>query len=423
MKLYNFEDIRKNGWLLYEYVRGSQTYGTNTPTSDTDHGGVYLEPIEQLLGLGLDYQDEISNETHDDVWYSMKKYCRLLLSSNPNILESLFIDDKFVLFEHPIFTGLKKHRQEFVTKECFNSFIGYAIAQIKRAKGYNKLCNWEEVERKMPIDFCYTSFEQGSQNINTWLDKRGLKQRYCGLVSINNMPDCYGLYYDWGNHIVTEGITESDIFQAFLDNSSELYTFARTFVNSYYSIVEDEYELGTYVSTLFTEHKPIGYRGIVKEEGAGQSDDVRCSSVEKGVMPMCIMQYNKDGFTQHCKKYHQYQEWLQKRNQIRYESNLGHNYDSKNMMHCFRLINMGLEIAKTGEVRINRTGIDADFLLDIRNHKYEYDYLIKHLENKKLELDEAIIKSTLPDKIDTDKVNCLLLDIRKTYQISPSIKP
>ena len=98
MKKYTFEDIRNNGWLLYEYVRGSVAYGTNTPESDEDHGGVYLEPIDQVLGLGLDFQDEIADEKHDNTWYSLKKYLTLLLSSNPNILESLFITDNNILY-------------------------------------------------------------------------------------------------------------------------------------------------------------------------------------------------------------------------------------------------------------------------------------------------------------------------------------
>lgn len=413
MKQYTFEDIRKNGWLLYEYIRGSQSYGTNTPTSDEDHGGVYLEPIDQILGLGLDFQDEISNETHDDVWYSLKKFMNLLLSSNPNILESLFVDDRCVLYEHPIITEIKKNRQNFVTKECFKSFIGYATDQIQRAKGYNKLCNWQEVVRKMPIDFCYTPFEQGSQNITTWLEKRGLKQRYCGLVSINNMPDCFGLYYDWGNHLKEENLTEEMVVKGYIEKDK----FSRTFVDTFYGLIASESDLVGYVHELFEKNQPIGYRGIVKEEGKGQPDDVRCSSVAKDVKPMCIVQYNKDGFTQHCKKYKQYTGWLAKRNQIRYESNLGHNYDSKNMMHCFRLIAMGLEIAKTGEVHVDRTNIDRDFLMDIRNHKYEYDYLIKKLESMKNELETAIQESTLPDSIDPEFVNDLLLRIRRKYQM------
>lgn len=86
-------------------------------------------------------------------------------------------------------------------------------------------------------------------------------------------------------------------------------------------------------------------------------------------------------------------------------------------MHCFRLLNMGLEIAKTGKVQINRKGIDADFLLDIRNHKYDYDFLITELEKKKNALDEAIAVSTLPDAIDRDRVNQFLIDIRHKYQL------
>lgn len=453
MKKYTFDDIRNNGWLLYEYVRGSVAYGTNTPESDEDHGGVYLEPINQVLGLGLDFQDEIADDKHDNTWYSLKKYLTLLLSSNPNILESLFIDDRFVIYEHPIITELKKHRQEFVTKDCFNSFIGYAIAQIKRARGYNKMCVQPITERKEPLDFCFTSYKQGSACMREWLAARGLEQKYCGLVSLNNMPDCYGVYYDFGAHNHNKYAEMCDFV-----NDTKYYNFV---VNNVFDLFP-----GHIQEWFNNTQTPIGYRGIVKDygvkipidevnnyeeividntgkyyfydkdndvltiakiveedgvkylvNGINKSDTVRCSSIPKEISPICMMTYNKDGFTQHCNKYHQYQEWVQKRSQVRYESNLGHNYDSKNVMHCFRLLNMGLEIAKTGKVQIYRKGIDADFLLDIRNHKYEYEYLIEELEKKKEELDEAIDNSTLPEHMDVEKMNQLLLDIRYKYQI------
>lgn len=412
MKKYTFDDIEKQGLLLYRYYRGSQTYGTSTPQSDWDEGGIYLEPIEQVLGLGLDFQDEISDTKHDTVWYSLKKFLTLLLSSNPNILESMFIDDKFVIYEHPIITEIKKHRQDFVTKQCFKSFIGYAVTQIERARGYNKMCVQPITERKMPIDFCYTPYKQGTACITEWLKNRGLEQNYCGLVNLNNMPDTFGVYYDFGAHNINKYNGDFDKFK----NDTLYYKFVDNmfFFGARANGIDITDEL---VKEKFfdTHQTPIGYRGIIK--GEGKADDVRCSSIPKDESPICVMSYNKDGFVQHCKKYHQYQEWVQKRSQVRYESNLGHNYDSKNVMHCFRLINMGLEIAKTGKVHVNRTGIDADFLLDIRNHKYEYDYLITELEKKKVELDEAIANSTLPEKIDPEMVNKLLLDIRYTNQI------
>ena len=47
--------------------------------------------------------------------------------------------------------------------------------------------------------------------------------------------------------------------------------------------------------------------------------------------------------------------------------------NSKNMAHSFRLVNMGIEIARGEGVKVDRTNIDRDFLLAIRNHQYEYD--------------------------------------------------
>lgn len=158
MKKETFESIREKGLLLYEYMRGSHSYGLNTPESDVDTGGVYLAPAEQLLGLGLDYQDQVESETHDDVWFEMNKFMKLLLSSNPTVLESLFIPYDCILYEHPIMTEIKKHRDKFITKKCFDSFGGYAVSQIRKARGLNKKIVNPVTERKEPLDFVYTFF-------------------------------------------------------------------------------------------------------------------------------------------------------------------------------------------------------------------------------------------------------------------------
>lgn len=78
MKKYTFDDIREKGLLLYEYVRGSHAYGLQKPdgTSDIDTGGIYMAPAEQLLGLGLDYQDQIASEK------MMTRGLNLISSSN-----------------------------------------------------------------------------------------------------------------------------------------------------------------------------------------------------------------------------------------------------------------------------------------------------------------------------------------------------
>ena len=76
MKL-TFKDIEDRGLLLYKYIRGSQAYGTNTPESDQDEGGIFIAPQEWVDGLGFDYAEEVSDEKHDTVWWELGKFMRL----------------------------------------------------------------------------------------------------------------------------------------------------------------------------------------------------------------------------------------------------------------------------------------------------------------------------------------------------------
>lgn len=430
MKKWTFDDIRKEGLLLYEYVRGSTAYGLNlidengNNLSDVDTGGVYLEPIEQILGLGLDFQEQIDDEKHDTTWYSLKKFMNLLLKSNPTVLEALFIPDEFVIYEHPIFTEIKKHRQDFVTKACLNSCPAFAYSQIKKCKGQNKLIVNPIKKRLWPLDFCYTTYRQGTANMREWLAHRGLEQKYCGLVSLNNMPSCFSVFYDWGQHMKDKGYTIDDIYNGYngKDYDDQLYKFSDYVKKAQIDYDDEVYEYGIKHDILwgvcewFEKNKePQFYRGIVAEDG--RSDEVRCSSVKKDEEPICMLCFNINGYGTHCKKYKEYTDWVKKRNPVRYESNKDATYDSKNLMHCFRLLHMGKELAQNGSFIVSRRGIDADFLLDIRAHKYTYEWIVEHAEKEFSEMEELMKTSTLPEEIDKEFVNDLLVGIRNKYQL------
>ena len=434
MRKYGFQEIRDKGLLLYEYVRGSVSQGINTPLSDIDHGGVYLAPAEQLLGLGIDYQDEIKSEKGDDDWMELNKFMRLLLKSNPTVLESLFIDDKYVLYEHPIMTEIKKHRNEFITKECFSGFIGYSCEQIKKCRSLKKLFVQPIVERKTVLDFCYTFYKQGSTKIENWLDYRGLKQKYCGLVNIPNMMETIGVYYDWGNHFLNENIHIEELYGAYdnigtysttdiitkmkksTDDNEKLKLeedLKKCHMCNMVGFIMDFYHLDDMFALRdwYYEQSPIGYKGIVNEKGT--SNELRLSSVAKDERPVCYMTYNKNAFSSHCKDYKEYKDWEKNRNPVRYLQNKGKQFDRKNVAHAIRLMHMGIEIARGEGVKVDRTNIDRDFIMNIRNGNSSYEDIISYLENKKIEMEDAMTSSTLPEKIDIEKINNLLIEIRK----------
>lgn len=390
-----FKDIEDRGMLLYRYVRGSTAYGLALPTSDVDEGGVYLEPIDTLLDLGLDYQEQISDEKNDTTWYSLKKFMHLLMNGNPNVLEALFVDDKFVLYEHPIMTEIKKHRHIFLTKDCFGPLIGYAKTQIMKARGLNKKIVNPVTERKDVLDFCYTFKNQGSQSMKEFLAERGLDQKYCGLVNIPNMKDTYGVYYDYAAHVHFEPMS-----------ISEKIEFKRQLCLRF-----NDPEWSYHHIDLRIERKDFfGYAGIVHPDG--KSNEVRLSSIPKGEKPICFMTYNQDGYTSHCKRYTEYQDWVAKRNPQRYLENKEKDYDRKNIAHSVRLMHMGIELAKEGIFHVDRTNIDRDFILDIRLGNRTYDEVITYIESKNEEMKQAMESSTLPEHIDVEVVNKLLLDIR-----------
>ena len=461
-----FEEVRKRGLLIYEYIRGSHAYGLATETSDEDRGGVYICPPDELLGLGFEYQQQIQNDSHDIVWFELNRFLQLLVEkANPTCLESLFIPDRCIIYEHPIMTEIKKYRNMFITKKCFGAFSGYSKSQIEKAQGLNKKIVNPVTERLSPLDFCYVTHKQGSGHLTHWLEYRGLNQKYCGLVSIPNMKGYYGCYYDWGNFFKYENITLDDLLEmlhdrtvydtisivremkearkAGLSSADEWEALLRkaqrknmvNFILEKYHLQVtgpgvDDIEQDVLFTSWFNSQKPIGYCGIISESGDSnevrfydiekvehsQKDDksVVLCSIPKGEEPIVHIYFNKDGYSVHCREYKEYKEWEQNRNPERYRTNVEHNrgYDSKNMCHSARLMVCGKEIAETGQFNVDRSGIDREFLLSIKRGEYPYDELIKFAKQKDAEIREAMKKSTLPESVDPEFVNNLLLSIR-----------
>lgn len=121
------------------FVSGSQLYGTNTPVSDTDYEGIFIEDPEYVMGTKS--CDEVdfgtgSNDTRntkDDIdckLYSLRKYLQLAQQNNPNKVEWFFVpDEKFVFKDEKYWNMIVDNKKLFLSLKLKHSFSGYAKSQ------------------------------------------------------------------------------------------------------------------------------------------------------------------------------------------------------------------------------------------------------------------------------------------------------
>lgn len=135
---------------------GSYLYGTNTENSDQDYLGIYLNTKEEILGLqtseelteNIESKAENGRNTKDAVdckYFELRKFCRLALKGNPTILEILFVNKENILEITKEGEELLSLRNEFLSKNIYNSFMGYAFSQKKKA--FIKSENINHIER------------------------------------------------------------------------------------------------------------------------------------------------------------------------------------------------------------------------------------------------------------------------------------
>lgn len=369
-------------------IRGSQAYGTAIPTSDIDYTGVYIQHIDNILGYG--YKEQINDDKNDTVFYEIKRFLDLVSTNNPTILELLNTPEDCILYKHTLIGEILQHRDKFITKKCSNSFAGYAIQQIKKAKGQDKKQNWEKdkVTRKDVLNFCYVIKGEKSIPWKVWNNGKH-EEKFIGVVNVPNARDVYAVYYDTYSHLCfSESISKG---------SRNVYKNYRK-------------ELGLAMG--------LGYKGLVKSgEGANvaESNRLRLSSIPKGETPICNIIYNKDGYTAHCKDYREYQEWLENRNEQRWTDVKAHDQkiDGKNMMHCRRLLEMAKEIAEGKGILVRRE--NAQELLAIRRGEVGLQSLIDRAENDITKIDRLFKESNLPEYVDFGFINDLLISIRKEF--------
>jgi len=123
-----------NNKLLLKVIIGSQAYNLAESNSDTDRRGVYLENPNQIFGLKKAEPSSFSEDKNDTI-YPLKHFVSLLCNNNPNLLEMLYVKDKFIEHIDPLFDKyIMKNREVFISKKSYKSYLGYASHQIHLAE-------------------------------------------------------------------------------------------------------------------------------------------------------------------------------------------------------------------------------------------------------------------------------------------------
>lgn len=347
-------------WLLprtlFLTLAGSHAYGMARPESDTDYRGVVLPPFDYEVGLLQNFEQATSGwgkdangEPIDCVIQGFRKFLKLALDCNPNIIELLFSDPDVHVVRHPWFKEVIDIRRSFLSRNARHRFSGYAMSQLKRIMTHRR---WL---LHPPPEPTRTKFD---------LPKRSLipgDQREAAEKIIQHQLDSWE--FDWegldeATKIAIRGELERTLLEMKLGAEQRFDAAARL--------------AGFSEDFLEVLKKERAYRNAIKD-------------------------------------FANYRKWERERNRARHELEAKYGFDTKHGSHLVRLLRMGLEILETGEVLVKRP--DAAELLAIRNGAWSYERLIEWASAQMEKVKEASDTSDLPKQPDRKLINELCIDI------------
>lgn len=149
---------------------GSEVHGISVGGEDHDEMGVYVEPLETILGLS-DPKGHYTARTQPDgarsgsgdvdlSLYSLRRYLRLLTVGNPTVLVPIFAAESDVLHCTDLGIRLRADAPKMITRTAGHRFLGYLYGQRERLIGKGRpssVPNRPELVAKYGFDTKYAS--------------------------------------------------------------------------------------------------------------------------------------------------------------------------------------------------------------------------------------------------------------------------
>jgi uncharacterized protein len=365
-------------------LAGSQAHGTARESSDVDLRGVCIAPLSERLSLFKtfeQYEGPLAADLSEAILprlrahptasrglgikaecviFDVAKFVRLCASANPSALEILFSDEGDWVHETPAWRRLHRERHRFLTKKARQTFLGYAMAQLKKIETHRSWLLNPPTKKPCREDF--------------------------GLPAASST-----LNRDDQNR-VERGI--SDKIRAYGIDTLELPKPTRI-------ALQDRLE-AFWIDSLATSEEELEarMRAVATRALALPPEVVTALNAEKK-------------YRAAMKHWDSYQAWKAQRNPARAKLERTHGYDTKHAMHLIRLMRMGLEVLRSGELLVHRN--DADELNGIRDGTMTFEQLVSVATGLQDEMERAAACTKLPTDVDYDAVDRLAADLMREY--------
>ncbi len=357
--------------ILECYV-GSFAYGTNIPSSDKDESGICIPTKDNYIGgekfeQANSWKDENGNKI-DKTIYSIDKAIKLILDNNPNMVDLIYLPERCLIKVTPEWERFLAVRDEFISTKCRYSYARYAQNQIERINTHRSYLRNAVAE---PIREDY------------------------GLPKVSMFPDTqYEIIAKLSSDYVP------------LEQKDDFY-------REMSMMVDNE------AVTIFRKYvEPHLVPIVMGEFKKGQKEFLGMISSISGV-------FLKDEYLDMAKKelsylsaywnWKRYLEWKKTRNPARQVLEAKCGYDSKHASHAIRLSRMCVEILEGKGVRVDRKGIDAEELVNIRMGNVPFEWVLE--ESRKLEEKAGFLYGTtlLKKEPNKDLINGIKMDIIERY--------
>lgn len=369
--------------VLFLTLAGSQAHGTARDGSDVDLRGVCVAPLSTRLSLFHQfeqYEGELPEALAEQVLpqlrvhptarhgigvktectiFDVGKFLSLCAAANPSALEILFADERDWVFETPAWRSLHAQRHVFVTRKVEQTFLGYALAQLKKIKSHRAWLLNPPASKPAREDF-------GLPAVNATLsrdDQNRIEQ------SIADALRRYG---------IDDVQMPKDARVAVLERMAALHRDA----------------LGARDEEIESRMRAVASHAL-----SVPTDVIAALNAEKR-------------YRAAMKHWDAYQSWKLQRNPARAELERAHGYDTKHAMHLVRLMRMGREALETGEIFVRRP--DADELAAIRAGALSFDALLEEANALQVAMANAASTTSLRDDVDPGLVDALASSLMRS---------